>query len=217
MKFLTISKILLVLILPFLLFLAVLNFAAFDSKFYREKFSKYGVLNDVSGADSIHDKIISFIKGEDSRLPKELNDREKAHLADVRNIAKISRILPYILLVMSAFLFLLSAFILKVNNSIINFVGKALVSGGLLTIILAAALFFLISSDFANAFESFHRIFFEKGTYVFDPAKELLVRIYPEHLFMDLGIRISKYVIISSFIIISLGAFLIFMSKKQKG
>ena len=82
--------------------------------------------------------------------------------------------------------------------------------------ILAAALFLLINLDFPLTFESFHRLFFEKGTYTFDPAKEMLVNLYPEQLFMDLGIKISKWAIVAAGLLILLGAVLLFRPKKQK-
>lgn len=212
MKFLTISKLLLILMLPFLLFLLVLNFVGFDKLFYQEKFSEYGTKN--ASATTLHEKVISFIKGKNNELPEQFNEREKQHLFDVKNAIRISTITLYILIFLFVLLLILSIFTLKVNNLITNFIGKILVFGGFLTIVLAAILFFLITSDFSKTFESFHSFLFEKGTYTFDPNKEMLVRLYPEQLFMDLGIRISKGVFFISVLIIIIGLFILFIRKK---
>ena len=216
MKFLTIIKVLLIFILPFLLFLLVFNFYGFNNIVYQEKFSEYKVQQYVPGAFSLHENVINFIEGKNDALPDAFNDREKQHLWDVRKVVNISTILLYFLIILFIILLVVSALILKVNNYIINFVGKVLVFGGFLTILLAAVLFFFISSDFSTTFESFHSLLFDKGTYAFDPAKELLVRLYPEQLFMDLGIGISKGVLATSALLILLGAFLILKSKKNK-
>ena len=216
MKFITLSNILLILILPFLLFLIVLEFIQFDNSFYREKFLEYAVEQNVPQALSLHEQVIKFLQGKSNELPNDFNEREKQHLLDVRNVIRISTILLYVLIIWFALLLIISASILKVSNYIINFTGKVLVFGGILTIVLAAVLLLLINSDFSAAFESFHKLFFEKGTYVFDPAKELIVRLYPEQLFMDLGIRISKNVIIASAVIILIGLLLIFLPKSKK-
>ena len=216
MKVLTILKILLIFILPFLLFLLVFNFYGFNNIVYQEKFSEYKVQQYVPGAFSLHEAVINFIEGKNDALPNAFNDREKQHLWDVRKVVNISTILLYFLIILFIILLVVSALILKVNNYIINFVGKVLVFGGFLTILLAAVLFFFISSDFSTTFESFHRLLFDKGTYVFDPAKEVIVRLYPEQLFMDLGIGISKGVLVTSVLLILLGAFLILKSKKNK-
>jgi len=212
MRFLKLSKFLLVLILPFVLFLLVLNFIGFSSIFYKEKFSEYNVGN----ISSLHEKVISFVTGKTEELPSEFNEREKRHLADVRNAKAISTMVLYILVFLFIILLIASVFTLKVNNLITNFIGKTLVFGGVLTIALAAALFFLINFDFSSAFESFHSIFFENGTYSFNPAKELIVNLYPEQLFMDLGIKISEWVILLSALIVITGVFLIFKSKSKK-
>ena len=213
MRFLLFSSVFLILALPLLIFLSVARFASLDDGFYKEKLSEYNVKQD---AFNLHQKIIDFVKGKSNSIPSELNEREKQHLFDVRGILNIATILLYLFIALFALLLISSAFILKVNNYIINFTGKIMVLGGLLTIILAATLLFLIKSDFSSTFESFHRLLFERETYTFDPATNMLVRLYPEQLFQDLGLRISKGVLVSSAIFIVLGAFLLFKSKPRK-
>ena len=212
MKFLTISKFLLVLILPFILFLLVLNFIGFNSIFYKEKFSEFNIGN----ISSLHEKVISFVTGKTEKLPAEFNERERQHLDDVKNVTEISTMVLYILVFLFVLLLIASIITLKVNNLITNFIGKILVFGGVLTIVLAAILFFSINFDFSSTFESFHSIFFEKGTYIFDPANEIIVRLYPEQLFMDLGIKMSKWVALLSAFLVMIGLFLIFRSKSKK-
>ncbi len=216
MKFLKISKLVLILTLPFLLFLLVLNFVGFDNFFYKQKFLEYKVQEDVSNPMPLHEKVINFIKGKNNELPNEFNEREKQHLWDVRKIMNMFKLVLYIFIILFVILLIVSSFILKVNNKIINFISKVLIFGGFLTIILAIMLFLSINYNFLSTFETLHSLFFEKGTYVFDPAKEIIVKLYPEQLFMELGIKISKWVLIISVIIILLGAFLIVKSKKQK-
>lgn len=216
MKFLLMSKFLMILILPFLLFLIVLNFSAFDMDFYQKKFLEYKVHKEVVNADSLHKDVIDFINGKNDELPSEFNEREKKHLFDVRRIIRVSKILLYTSIILFIFLLALSSFSLKINAQITHFIGEVFVFGGLLTIALAALLSLFISLDFSVAFDSFHSLFFEKGTYEFDPAKEIIVKLYPEQLFMDLGIRISKWILLISAITILVGGFLSFKSKKQK-
>ena len=85
MRFINISKYLLILITPFLLFLLVLNFIGFDKAFFQEKFSEYQVEDNVPEASLLHKKVIDFIRGDSDQLPSEFNQREKQHLWDVRN------------------------------------------------------------------------------------------------------------------------------------
>ncbi|MBS3113600.1 DUF1461 domain-containing protein [Candidatus Woesearchaeota archaeon] len=216
MKFLTISKFLLIIILPFILFLLVLNFVGFDNSFYYQKFLEYGVQKDIPEAAQLHEKVINFITGKSNEIPSEFNEREGQHLADVREIVRISTAIMYIFIILFVLLMIASVFVLKVNIYIINFVGKIFVFGGILTIILAAILFFFINSGFSSTFESFHMLFFKKNTYTFDPLKEIIVRLYPEQLFMDLGAKISKWVILGSAAVIITGIFLILKPKAKR-
>lgn len=216
MKFLAISKFLLILVFPLLLFLAVADFSALDDSFYREKFSEYNVQQNVPGAVSLHEKVVSFVQGKTNELPNQFNEREKQHLQDVRKIAGILTILLYVLIILFALFLTVSIFILKLNKFALDFVGKVLVFGGFLTVLLAVILFFFISFDFQAAFESFHNLLFEKETYIFDPAKEMIVRLYPEQLFMDLGIGIAKEAVLASIALILVGALLLFKSKSKK-
>ena len=216
LKFPTISKFLMIDVFPFILLLLVSSFVAFDKIFYQEKFLEHKVQQDVSEAFPLHEKVINFIKGKNNELPNEFSEREKQHLFDVRNVARISTIALYVFLILFVLLLTASSFILKVNNKIINFVSKILIFGGLLTVALSLALFLFINYNFSSTFESFHLLFFEKGTYLFDPTNEMITRLYPEQLFMDLGARISKWIITASAIIILVGALLLFKTKKQK-
>lgn len=215
-RILSVLKILLVLTLPFLILLLTLNFAAFDSSFYRQKFLEYGVYGDVPKADFLHEKVINFIKSSSDELPDEFSQREKQHLWDVRRLANILKIALYILIALFALLLIGSALALKAGSRILNFVGGALVLGGIFSFALAAFLLLLISFSFSSAFESFHSLFFQEGTYIFDPAMEMIVMIYPEQLFMDLGMTASKWVLISSALAALFGAVLTFKSKNKK-
>lgn len=205
-----------ILALPFLIYLFIFNVAGFDSAFYQQKFLEYRVEQDVPHAKSLHEKVINFIRGNNNEIPTEFNEREKQHLLDVRKVIRFSTIALYIFIILFILLLIASAIILKVNNHIISFVGKILFFGGFLTILLAGVLLFFIVSDFPKTFESFHRLFFWQGNYLFDLDKDLIVNLYPERLFMDLGVKISKGVVITASISILIGAFLVLRSKKVK-
>ena len=216
MKFLTFAAVCMIFIFPLLIFLSVFKYSSFDNAFYKEKFSEYNVKQDVPEASSLHQKIIDFVGGKSESAPAELNEREQQHLRDVRKVMKIATIVFYFLIAFFALLLISSAFILKINGYLTNFIGKVMVFGSFLTIILAVALFFLITSDFSATFESFHKLFFDKGTYLFNPSTDVIVRLYPEQLFQDLGSRISEGVIVSSIILTALGSLFMFNSKPRK-
>ena len=216
MKFLPISKLLLIAIFPFLIFLIGFNLAGFDSSFFKGKFSEYGISKKIPKAEFLHQSVMEFIKGSNDELPEQFNEREKEHLLDVKAIASVLMIILYSLAVLFLALLVASGFFLRINGSILNFTGKILVFGGILAILLGGILFVSIKSDFQTTFESFHKLFFEKDTYMFDPESEIIVNLYPEEIFMDLGARISQNVLAISLASIFLGLLLLPKSKKNK-
>ncbi len=214
--FLRVSKFLMIIIAPSLVFLLIADFVSFDSLFYRKEFLKYNVYKDAPDADFLHGKVIKFIDGKSSDLPNAFNLRERQHLEDVRKLIRASKILLGILVILFLLLAVLSALKLRAKRRIINFFGKVLAFGGILAMAVAVVLLLSVSLNFSSDFESFHLMFFEKGTYLFDPANEIIVRLYPGQLFMDIGIRILSWFFIVSAAVSSLGAFLIFKTKSKK-
>lgn len=214
MRFLAVSKVLLMLTIPFLIFLGAANLIALDKSYYTSKFSEYGM--NIPKANFLNEKTIDFVSGKNDELPNVYNEREKQHLVDVRNIVKISRMVLYSSMLLFISFLLASALIIRMNRNLANFIGKVLAYGGILTIMLAALLIFLINLNFTSAFESFHKLFFQQGTYTFDTANEMIVRLYPEQLFIDLGLRILKWVLLLSAFLVIFSIFLIFKSKSKK-
>ena len=216
MKLISISRFLLILILPFLIFLIVADFAGFDENFYKNEFSYYNVGKNVPAYAPMHQKVMGFISGKGSELPQQFNSRERQHMADVRSIIRIFTIAMSVLVIVFILLLLVSGFILKANGQLASFIGEVLLYGGFLTIAIGVMLLALLNSYFSSSFESFHKLFFQSGTYSFDPAKEVIVNLYPEQMFMDLGIRISKLTLMCASAIILIGALMVFKSKKNK-
>src|SRR3989344_2258758 len=154
MKFISFSRFVLISIFPLLVFLLVLNFTAFDQNFYEEKFSEYDVA--IEEPVTLHQKVIDFIRGYSKEPPDLFNAKEKQHLLDVRDVVKLLSIILYVLMAIFILLLIASLAILKVNNKMTNFVGKVMMFGGILTVILAVVIFILLNLGFSSAFESFH-------------------------------------------------------------
>ena len=67
MKFYTFSKTILILIVPFLIFLGAANMAAFDKPYYTNKLSEYKI--SVPDANYVNEKTVDFISGKNDKLP----------------------------------------------------------------------------------------------------------------------------------------------------
>lgn len=216
MELIKLFNISLIIIAPFLIFLSAIHLIGFSNLFYKEEFSKYDVEKSVPETLELHQNVMDFLKGKNAYLPDKFNDGEKQHFHDVRRLVLLSKAILYLIIASAGLLIILSARKLKKKIDFGQFIGKALLFGGLLAITIAALLFLLINLNFSSSFESFHKIFFQPDTYAFDPAYEIIVNLYPEELFMDLGLRIAEIVVIISSMLILFGGLLILKSKKQK-
>ncbi|MEK6943728.1 MAG: TIGR01906 family membrane protein [Nanoarchaeota archaeon] len=198
-----------ILTISFIVLSVAFNIYAFNNYFYKHEFEKYGVYSEVKNADELHGKVIDFIKGRTNDLPDDFSQREKSHLEDVRNIISASNKLFYFFVVLYLVLFV---YLSKKSKNIKKEFGNIIFYGGIFTIVFGALIFLFIFFNFDSTFESFHKTFFPQGNYMFDPSKEIIVRLYPEQLFMDIGLRIAMATFIISLLLIISGA----VSRRRK-
>lgn len=198
----------------FTIFYISFSSTAFDMEFYGKEFERYDVYGQLEGhdVDGINADVIGYISGKNNELDDMgfFSQRETLHLKDVRElIGKINRAAA-----ISFAIFLISMIL---ASSLLNFGRKKTAEKILLaifvgsTIALIAALVLIISStaNFGSAFGAFHGIFFEAGTYSFDPQNEKIVVIYPEGLFFDALAAIMIKTIFSSAIFIIMSFWLL--------
>ena len=129
MKILNITKLLLIFILPFLLFLLALNYFAFNESFYQKEFSKLGIEKEVPNAGLLHKQVTDFLKG-NGALPNDFNEREKSHFYDVKKLAKNASLLMYFLIILFGLLSFVSFRIIGNNRHLMNFIGRVFLYGG---------------------------------------------------------------------------------------
>lgn len=199
-----IVSILMVLTIPFIIYLYNFNSAAFDEGIYKKEFSKYNVYENLKNYDieSVNNDVLNYLKFEkNNELIKNdfFNEREKTHLLDVKNLIQAILAIYYASIILFLLLMILLVCLLNFNfKLIIKKLLIILIIGSLLTL-LDAVLFFILSNfNFDFVFDSMHKTFFSFGTYTFDPAYEKIVVLYPQNLFFDFLIKIIFNAILSS-------------------
>ena len=139
------------------------------------------------------DILLEFIKGENDSLDIEckingmtrevFNDREKAHMVDVKNLYDgliIVRNVSFIIFVLSFI------YIGKTKSLFIGYKYSLSLVGFIMTFIL---LFCLM--DFEGFWLAFHHLFFPfNDLYILDPRYDVLVMMLPEGFFFDLCVLI---------------------------
>ena len=127
------------------------------------------------------------------------NDKEINHMKDVKNVlSKVNRVQEisgwYILICL-----FLAMYINKLRwpQSFVSGISSGCLLTLLLVLITAVGIFF----GFESLFRQFHVIFFEAGTWSFDPRSNYLTRLFTEGFFMDASLLIGISVAIQAFVI----------------
>ena len=165
-------------------------FLGLDENYINAKLKHLGVNKIVPNFRELNNNVVLYLKGKSQVLTKEFTEREVKHLSDVKHLFLVLKILVTLFFMM---FLAISYFVLEKikGKESLKFFAKVLLHGGICTLVFSLLAFFLMSFSFENSFDSFHRIFFEQGTYLFDPSTEMLTRLYPQELFQSLAMRIS--------------------------
>ena len=198
----------------FLIFLLIilLNFVFVISygDFFHNEFEKYNVYSALpdNEVDELNQKTLDYLK-HSKPLPDFYTPREISHLQDVKNIFDIIDLL----IIVSTLVVLMSLIVYYFKNK--KFLFSIFKNGAIIVIIFSLILVSLILLNFNKSFDTFHKTFFESGTYTFDPLTEKMVVLYPENIFSDIAVKIFINSIITSIIII-LTFYLIKLTKLNK-
>lgn len=204
--------------LMFIVLVTSIEIAAYsDFSFYEKEYNKYAVTNyvDISMPDlmNVTKDMMSYLKGDRVKLSDIkaniggisdtpfFNEREVAHMEDVRGLFVGAVYLRYILIAVSI-LCIIAVKLLK--GKVFKFLSNVLIFGTVITLILTAVLVFLIAGDFEKYFIIFHHIFFNNDLWMLDPATDNLINIVPQGFFMDMSQRII--IVFSAFILSMIGS-----------
>ena len=206
-----IISILLIIDIPFLLYLLNFSNAAFDENFYKKEFQKYDVYGNLKNYDieKINNDVLDYLKYEKNKKLIEndfFNEREKLHLLDVKNLIQKTVELYYFLMSLFFILLVSLVFLLNKNIKIVKHLGIIFLIAGFLTILDTFIFYIAINSNFSFAFDIFHNAFFEQGSFLFDSSSENIVNLYPNGLFFDIARRIAINTLIFSSLVFLTGA-----------
>lgn len=170
--------------------------------YYEKEYAKYNVTEDVKMEmedllDVTHE-MMAFLRGNRPDLhvptivdgqPREFfNEREIAHMEDVRGLFLAAIALRRICLAVMAACVLL---LLALRADVKRVLPKMLCIGTGLFFAVLAVLAGIISTDFTKYFIIFHKIFFNNDLWMLDPRTDLLINIVPEPFFVDTAARIG--------------------------
>lgn len=200
-----------------------------DYDYFREEFEKYNVNNKEGIVNMEMDELVrvtkemmSYLRGDrdtlvidaviDGQVKEFFNDREKSHMADVRDlfVAAIDvRAVASLMVVVSFVNLCMLLYMKDIKILLYNAYKTTLV-------VLAGAITGLVAwclIDFTGAFYKFHALFFSDYEWLLDKRNSRLINILPEGFFVDTATRI---VVIFIMLILIMGGLLLFAKKNKK-
>lgn len=154
-----------------------IRITAFDDKMYKGFFKAKNTYAELPDADERASNIINYLKGKEELDTSFFNEKEAAHMKDVRVLFAFS----LAVLIISMFV-LLSIAVFAFIKKDISLLWKCTLFGGI-SGLLFAVLLFLLSLNFSAFFGAFHRIFFTNSLWLMDPLKDRIIVLLPESFF----------------------------------
>lgn len=189
-------------LMPILLITSVEAVTYWTPGYYEKEYAKYNVTADVNmEMDDLLDvtrEMMAYLRGDraDLHVPTTVggvsreffNEREIAHMEDVRGLFLGALILRRVCVITAAAC-VLALFLLK--SDINKILPRSICIGTGLFFVVICVLAGIISTNFTKYFIIFHQIFFNNDLWILDPGTDLLINIVPEPFFVDTVVRIG--------------------------
>ena len=199
-----------------------------DFEWYERAYKKYGGLEDLDMKmeDVMHvtEEMMAYLRGNradlvvetnvDGKVQEFFNDREKAHMVDVKNLfvgGLWIRRIAILIFVLAVILFTTTQSDWK------RLLPKCFLIGFGIFIGIVGIVGILVASDFNKYFLVFHKITFQNDLWLLNPETDLLIRMLPEGFFLDMVMRIGIIILLLLFIsaVISMVALYKFKDKNN--
>ena len=141
------------------------------------------------------------------------NDREVAHMEDVRALYQAWRSVRTWGAVLAVTL-IIAAFFLDKRGIWFN-VARGFLRASLVFFALVVALGTVAAIDFTAFWNGFHYIFFDNDLWLLSPARDRMIRICPEQLFSDLIVRTLSTFILAFAVMLATSGSIYFVHKTR--
>lgn len=195
-----------------------------DYGWYEKEYEKYGVLSELQmempDVMNVTKEMMTYLRGNRENLVVNtivnreerefFNDREKAHMIDVKNL-----FIGGLWLRRGASLVLVLVIVILVwtKGNLKRLLPKSFLICLGLFIGMTAGAGVLFMSDFNKYFTLFHELFFTNDLWLLDSTTDLLIRMLPEGFFLDMVVRIGITFLILMMICVSLSIVLLARQK----
>lgn len=207
------------------LFMTCIDVCAFQRKFFNYEYKMMNTAEKLGMSETslyvATDTLLDYLKGDrnninvkvevDGKQREVFDKQEKQHMVDVKNLYQDAMTLRNISLIIILILLLLIAYDNKKEvKEVLTYTYQRVF---ILFLFALCALLIYAISDFTTFWTKFHHLFFSNELWLLDPNTSIMINMFPEQFFFHL-----VFLIATSFILVSLGAFIysIYYQKKLR-
>lgn len=201
-----------VLLITVLIILVSLKLVAFNTVFYKNEFSRLGIYERFGNetVDENAQTVLDYLKNNGELVTGFFNEKEIAHLSDVRLLVSKAQIALY-LLAFTVILFIVYMFMKKEHGLL----GRIIVYSGLLSLLVILLFLLVVSLNFEGVFTTFHLLNFDNDLWLLNPETDNLIALFPERFFYDASIMVIYIAVFISLASIAFGLILLRHSRKH--
>ena len=196
---------LLTMVFLFGIILVGVDLFCFSESFYRKEFRKLHTAEyvgvDEESVNSVTRVLLDYLKDDrqdisirvnvNGVMTEFYNEREKAHMVDVKRLYKAASAVGYGGIVVLLFATTLALVVKDREVRMESLNGYVLGNAVFLGIV--AGLSIWAALDFGSFWTSFHRLFFTNDLWQLNPYTDRMINVFEEQLFFDLVIRIALF------------------------
>ena len=204
--------------LDVILLLSAVHIVGTDGSLYYTEQMKAGILPEAGICDAalrtLDGSLAQYLSGDAGALQPgdPFNEREMAHMADCYSLFELLRKVRSRLIPWAIVLILGGAYVLRDRRRI-----RLCAWLAPLILLLPLGAFALYAAlNFDAVFTLFHEVLFSNDLWLLDPQTDLLIRICPESMFMDMGMRIAAYSLAGMLAVSTIATVLTFVWPKEK-
>jgi integral membrane protein (TIGR01906 family) len=216
-----------VLLFPALL-VASIQVTTYDKKFYWTQYERLDTANTIGisqdDLNRVTGELLDYIKGTrpsmngikaeiNGEVREVFNDREKAHMVDVRDLFFLASKVRNVSI---AGIFLLSILLYSTaGKQSFRFFAASYLAAAAGLLVLLAVLVPVIQSNFTYYWDQFHYLFFDNDLWILNPETDIMIQMVPEPFFNSAVLRVIAFFAGGSALIGILCAWALLAAKKQ--
>ncbi|NBK96452.1 MAG: TIGR01906 family membrane protein [Erysipelotrichia bacterium] len=202
----------------YIIFVSCINLFAFNRSFYNYEYDRLNTAKNLGMSDTslyvATDTLLDYLQGHRSNINVQVevnqktrevfDEREKAHMVDVKNLYQDALLVRNVMVVVVIALALFLYYDRKKEFK--EVMSYAYIRIFILSLFLLSALLLYAISDFTTFWTNFHKVFFTNDLWLLNPNTSLMINMFPETFFYHLvfAIATSFIVIITSLFVYSL-------------